>query len=410
MYKLPKLRVRGSRNYYIKFRVHKCLISYFNKSFIIKALGSHKKTAEIQRVVIYDGYANILKLYQSSILSSGQILNIINKYISEVLNQLSDDITDAEIPTQSNVNNEVKPKVTYLDAYQNFKTVYDAEDIKPHTKNQTYQALEVFLEIIGKDTDIKSTELYDLIEVKKKIETLGSRNYKEYRTLPLEQFVSLKSVPKDKMVNDGTVKAYIKHIKKFFVFCTKNRIIPHNPAENLQVKVNLDKKDPFTQSEIDKMIEVLHSYESDAKWLYLSIIYTGMRRAEIYNSTIEVSNGIRYFQVHQSKTKSGLRKIPLHPKLDELTPKLLESAKLSATNAVNAGAIFAKYIKPQITTSKRKTLHSIRHYVANMLKKSDISDSLIKTILGHTQDDVLNTIYARDAYTLQQLNEAIKKL
>jgi len=402
MYKLPKLRIRESGNYYIKFRVHKCLISYFKKSFIIKALGSHKKSAEIERVVIYSGYTNILKLYQSSILSSEQMLNVINKYLSEVLNQLATDITDIVIPIQS--------KVTYYDAYQNFKTVYDAEDIKPHTKNQTYQALEVFLELIGNDTDIKSTELYDLIEIKKRIEKLGSRNYKEYRTLPLKQFVSITSVPKEKRVNDGTVKSYVKHIKKFFVFCTKNRIIPYNPAENLQVKVNLDKKDPFTQSEVDKMIEVLHCYESDAKWLYLAIIYTGMRRAEIYNSTIEVSDGIRYFQVHQSKTKSGLRKIPMHPNLDELTPKLLESAKLSATNAVNAGAIFAKYIKPKITTSKRKTLHSIRHYVANKLKRNDVPDSLIKTVLGHSQDDTLNQIYTRDGYTLKQIKEAINKL
>jgi hypothetical protein len=35
---------------------------------------------------------------------------------------------------------------------------------------------------------------------------------------------------------------------------------------------------------------------------------------------------------------------------------------------------------------------------------------MIKTILGHTENDTLNNIYAKEGYSLQQINEAIQLL
>jgi integrase len=73
-------------------------------------------------------------------------------------------------------------------------------------------------------------------------------------------------------------------------------------------------------------------------------------------------------------------------------------------------AIFNKKIKVLVTNEKRKTLHSIRHFVATKLKKKITNDSMIKTILGHTENDTLNNIYAKEGYSLQQINEAIQLL
>lgn len=134
-----------------------------------------------------------------------------------------------------------------------------------------------------------------------------------------------------------------------------------------------------------------------------------MRRNEVYNCTIKEEDGIRYFDIFSSKTRSGIRKIPIHSKIDFITNEILENAK-KITNSVNFGAIFNKKIKVLVTNEKRKTLHSIRHFVATKLKKKITNDSMIKTILGHTENDTLNNIYAKEGYSLQQINEAIQLL
>ena len=91
------------------------------------------------------------------------------------------------------------------------------------------------------------------------------------------------------------------------------------------------------------------------------------------------------------------------------TNEILENAK-KITNSVNFGAIFNKKIKVLVTNEKRKTLHSIRHFVATKLKKKITNDSMIKTILGHAENDTLNNIYAKEGYSLQQINETIQLL
>lgn len=398
MKKLPKIRIKSNETYYIKFRVGKTLYPYFQKEFITKSF--FKKTlysVKLERALILSKYMEIEELAKNSLIDEKYIKHIVQDYEINILKQKSENITLTNF------------KITILDAYEKFKKFYNSEKIKESTRKQTYVTLDLFLELIGKNKDIEKIELYDLIEIKSKIEKLGNRNYKEYKHLSLKDYVKVKSVPIEKRINDGSLKTHIKHIKKFFTFCVKNRIIKYNPSENLTVKVDLDKKDAFTQDEINRLIEVIYNYHNELKYLFLILIYTGMRRNEVFNCTIKECEGIRYFDINDSKTKSGIRKIPIHSKIDFISNDMFEKAK-TITNSVNFGAIFNKKIKPLVTTDKRKTLHSIRHYVATKLKRTSTSDSMIKTILGHSENDTLNTIYAKEGYSLKQIKEVIEYL
>lgn len=396
--KIPKIRKYKSGRFYIKFRIHKPLQIYFNREFITKSLISNTiSKANNECSIIYEHYQNILNIYQGRLLDDNQIKSLINKFVIEVLKQNSLEIPNKEI-------------VTYKIAYEKFKVYYENENLGKSTKNQTYKALELFLILIGSNKEISKTQPLDLIDIKTKISKLGNRNYKEYKILSLNEYIKITNVPEEKRINDGSIKTYIKHIKKFFTFCLKNKIIKYNPSDILHVKVDLDKKDPFNDYEISLLTKHLVEMNSKIKWLYLSIIYSGMRRSEIYNCTIEIENGIKYFNIYSSKTRSGIRKIPLHNHLKNLTNDDLEEAKRIAVNSVNAGAIFAKKIKPIVTTDKRKSLHTIRHWVATKLKRKGVHDSMIKQILGHSPSDTLNSVYAREAYTLKQLLEIINKL
>lgn len=396
--KIPKIKIKTNGNFYIKFRVSKVLIPYFGKEFITKSFSNESlNNIKLERAIIFKRYKEILELTSNSLVDKKFMQLQVNDFNINLLglNFKEKVLTDS--------------KLTILDAYERFKKFYDAEQNKISTKKQTYVTLDLFLELIGKSKFIEDIELYDLIEIKNRIEKLGNRNYKEFKHLSLKEYVAVKNVPIEKRLNDGSLKSHIKHIKKFFVFCVSNRIIKYNPSENLNVKVDFDKKDAFSQNEIDELIKVILNYENDLKYLYLIIIYTGMRRNEVYNCTIKEEEGIKYFDIFNSKTKSGIRKIPIHSKISFITNEILENAK-KITNSVNFGAIFNKKIKVLVTNEKRKTLHSIRHFVATKLKKNITNDSMIKTILGHAENDTLNIIYAKEGYSLRQINEAIQLL
>lgn len=396
--KIPKIKIKNNGNFYIKFRVNKSLYPYFKKEFITKSFAKRSLNfIKLERALIFKKYKEILELSSNSLVDK--------KFMQLQVNNFNVNILGLE----SKEKMVIDSKITVASAYEKFKKFYDAEQNKISTKKQTYVTLDLFIELIGKNKFIEDIELYDLIEIKNKIEKLGNRNYKEYKHLSLKEYVAVKNVPVEKRINDGSLKSHIKHIKKFFVFCVSNRIIKYNPSENLNVKVDLDKKDAFTQSEIDELIKVILNYENDLKYLFLILIYTGMRRNEVYNCTIKEEDGIRYFDIFSSKTRSGIRKIPIHSKIDFITNEILENAK-KITNSVNFGAIFNKKIKVLVTNEKRKTLHSIRHFVATKLKKKITNDSMIKTILGHTENDTLNNIYAKEGYSLQQINDALQLL
>ena len=396
--KIPKIKIKNNGNFYIKFRVNKSLYPYFKKEFITKSFAKRSLNfIKLERALIFKKYKEILELASNSLVDK--------KFMQLQVNNFNVNILGLE----SKEKIVIDSKITVANAYDRFKKFYDAEQNKISTKKQTYVTLDLFIELIGKNKFIEDIELYDLIEIKNKIEKLGNRNYKEYKHLSLKEYVAVKNVPVEKRINDGSLKSHIKHIKKFFVFCVSNRIIKYNPSENLNVKVDLDKKDAFTQSEIDELIKVILNYENDLKYLFLILIYTGMRRNEVYNCTIKEEDGIRYFDIFSSKTRSGIRKIPIHSKIDFITNEILENAK-KITNSVNFGAIFNKKIKVLVTNEKRKTLHSIRHFVATKLKKKITNDSMIKTILGHTENDTLNNIYAKEGYSLQQINDALQLL
>ena len=396
--KIPKIKIKNNGNFYIKFRVNKSLYPYFKKEFITKSFAKQSlNLIKLERALIFKKYKEILELASNSLVDK--------KFMQLQVNNFNVNILGLESKEKMTIDS----KITVVNAYDKFKKFYDAEQNKIYTKKQTYVTLDLFIEIIGKNKFIEDIELYDLIEIKNKIEKLGNRNYKEFKHLSLKEYVAVKNVPVEKRINDGSLKSHIKHIKKFFVFCVSNRIIKYNPSENLNIKVDLDKKDAFTQSEIDELIKVILNYENDLKYLFLILIYTGMRRNEVYNCTIKEEEGIRYFNIFSSKTRSGIRKIPIHSKIDFITNEILENAK-KITNSVNFGAIFNKKIKVLVTNEKRKTLHSIRHFVATKLKKKITNDSMIKTILGHTENDTLNNIYAKEGYSLQQINETIQLL
>ena len=311
------------------------------------------------------------------------------------------------------IKKDKKKYETYQEAYEFFKKQYDTQNISSGTKKDTYSVLERFLIIVGNDSLVANTDLSDLIDIKEQIQNLPTSNLKAYKDLSFEQLLNLSNIPREDLLSDSRTNDYIKHIKKFFSFCFKHQIISFNPAtSDLNISVKNDSKDPFTDEEINNLIKLIQEMKDDRKYLLICYIYSGMRREELFNCSIETSeDGIQYFDIKEGKNSSSIRRIPLHNKIIEfgVTADNLIKAK-AITSHTSLGRFFNQSIKPQVTISKKKTLHSFRHTFATKLQALNVTDNVIKVIIGHSAQDTLNKVYARDSSSLKILKESIDRL
>lgn len=306
---------------------------------------------------------------------------------------------------------------TYKDAFTRFMRYYNTLEITQEVKDDTFRVLEKLLIMQGEDNSIKETNLDDMLDIQETISNLPNLNRLPYKDMDFQAIMELTSVPDEHKISDNRAKDYIKHIKKFFSFCHDENIISYNPSVRLNVTVDAEKKDPFTDDEMRQLLAIVKTLDDNLKYLYMSYIYTGMRREELFNSVIEEVGGIPYFSIQRGKNTSSIRGVPLHAELVNigLTDRILQQIK-STINFNNLGRKFNESIKPQVTQSHRKTLHSLRHTVATKLQNEGVPDETIRAIIGHSAQDTLNRVYtASSSHSLsaekaRKLKEAIDKL
>lgn len=489
--------------YKVRFKITTSAQNYFyNKTEINKTLGtSDYDTASFKAAIIYNGYLNIIRIVKMNVLSSQQIQELVDKFISETLQQDKIDratlsygvegpscydpveylnymideareylacnnyafvledakklllsvgidfnasdsshklfqqtlmrgqiaiFEEALNRTQgvysskfdfSAKNKEVAVRLetkfvkTYREAYEEFKIYYEDTNAGQATKDDTFRVLDKLIIMVGEESPINNTKLTDLIRIKQRIENLPRLNNIKYRELSFEDVLKLTNIPDGDKITDSRAKDYIKHIKKFFTFCYQNRIIDFDPSGNLSITVNSDKKDPFSDVEANALFAIFDEQEPHARLLLYIYPFSAMRREELYNSTINEENGIKYFEIAEGKNEFAKRKIPLHAILIRLglDNDTFSEAKRKISYAA-LGKLFNQRLKPQVTSSSKKTLHSWRHTVATKLQHEGIADSWIQNILGHSAPDTLNKTYARDKTNLQAMQEAINKI
>jgi integrase len=104
----------------------------------------------------------------------------------------------------------------------------------------------------------------------------------------------------------------------FLNFAKVKKFIKENNMENIKkLKVEETKRELFTLAEM-KNIFSYDNYNYNAKEVFKILLYTGMRINEFYNlkkENFKNRDGIDYIEVTTSKTKNGLREIPIHKEI-----------------------------------------------------------------------------------------------
>lgn len=191
-------------------------------------------------------------------------------------------------------------------------------------------------------------------------------------------------------------------------YCNKNYANLLNLGKNKAIRPHK----PFTRQKINKLWSNIDVEGVDT---VLILIYTGMRVGELLNLTKDnIYMRQKYIKITKSKTKSGLRAIPIHDKIFPLIYNRMNMpGKYLICQYDEKPYNYSKYrtlwnkIMQQIN-AKHHSTHDCRHTCATLLDNAEANENAKRRILGHATGDVTDTVYTHK--NLKQLRKAINKI
>lgn len=148
---------------------------------------------------------------------------------------------------------------------------------------------------------------------------------------------------------------------------------------------------------------------------WLMLIYCGCRADEllsVYTANIFLDDG--YF-IGGLKTEAGInREIPIHPDVKHLWEKYYNPNNEFLFMQPNGNKMDYDYYLYHYRNNFKKlhpevsehTAHDSRHTLRNELRKQNVKDIIINSIIGHSNDDVGEDIYSH--VSIEEKKEAIK--
>lgn len=136
---------------------------------------------------------------------------------------------------------------------------------------------------------------------------------------------------------------------------------------------------------------------SDVTEIMLVAMFTGMRLDEIASLTrgqIMREGKVSFVQVVDAKTEAGVRRVPLHPKLQWLADRAKGAAAERVWPAFNpegpgkkagadAGKEFSRFKLGKGFASRRKAFHSFRKNFVGQLEERGVPQSEVAQLVGH---------------------------
>lgn len=217
----------------------------------------------------------------------------------------------------------------------------------------------------------------------------------------------------DAMTDAGLSYASRKKVRsllhQLYVYADINDLTERNIAAHLNIGKNTPvyPHKPFTRAQVNKLWASGHP---DAD-IPLIMLYTGMRSAELRQlkrSDVKVRQ--KYIDITQSKTKAGIRIIPIHPRIWPLIERRLagNTKYLLSADLLSYAQLAGRFKSVMQAIKCKHTTHDCRHTFATWLDDADANYNAKRRLLGHAANNVTDGVYTHKA--LQQLRAAIKLL
>lgn len=186
----------------------------------------------------------------------------------------------------------------------------------------------------------------------------------------------------------------------------KNRLFTYEQIDYLwNMEIKSKKSERYKQHEREQFI----------RDFWLMLLYSGCRADEllsVYTDNIFLEDN--YF-IGGLKTEAGInREIPIHSKVKHLWEKYYNPKNEFLFMQPNGNKVdydfylyhFKKNFKKLHPLVSEHTAHDARHTVRNELRKLNVKDIIINSILGHSNDDVGEDIYSH--VSIEEKQEALK--
>lgn len=202
-------------------------------------------------------------------------------------------------------------------------------------------------------------------------------------------------------------RQFKKLIHMLLDYAIVNDYISKNYSKYLVLdKLNHSNKNLFTSNEIKYIIENDNALINE---ILEVLLFTGLRINELINlrtCDIDLSNNI--INITNSKTASGVRKIPIHNSIKHLMYALLSNNNTYLfnynNNKINYETIRLKFKNEY----KNHIFHETRHTFITQCKKCNIDPYAIKLIVGHSINDITLSVYTHT--DLKYLEKELNKL
>lgn len=165
---------------------------------------------------------------------------------------------------------------------------------------------------------------------------------------------------------------------------------------------------PFTENEINLLWDNVDNIFVDK---VIILLYTGMRVSELLNlKKSDVNIEERYMHITKSKTKAGLRYVPIHKRILPLVKENLNNKgdylliNSNTEKKYNYSSFCIAWRKVMEKFKLKHTTHDCRHTLATRLDNVNANEIAKRRILGHAQQTVT------EGYTHKNLQELIKTI
>lgn len=207
-----------------------------------------------------------------------------------------------------------------------------------------------------------------------------------------------------------TIKRSISYLRGYWKWMQRADIAPDNvfPFDNLNYPKaapgkNHEKRKHFTPADVVKLIDAA---DGTLKDLVTLAAYTGCRVGELCHLKVEdVHND--HFAIIDAKTAAGIRDVPIHPDIQQLVARLLDTSTdgylLSDLNidkhGIRGNNLISQFsrLKKSLGYGRDQVFHSIRKTVATMFEEAGVSEVLAARILGHKLNTMSYGLYSGGA-------------
>ena len=177
-------------------------------------------------------------------------------------------------------------------------------------------------------------------------------------------------------------------------------IAPDNPFHRHQIeaRATIESYQPFT---FDQMQKLLDAAEPEIRNIIIMGWFSGCRLDELASlkkSEIQTVEGVRCFYISKSKTKAGVRYVPIHSRLAAIVDEYLSHSYgeylFPQANKINRadgkkGPFYSQAftrLRRRVlpTATDRQCFHSLRGMFITSLDRAGVPEQRIGAITGHT--------------------------